>query len=598
MRILIKSSIILFFVVEAFGQSPDQEEKILEEEQKIIEAEKSVISNSKASTINYLSMRDMTIDLACRMLSYSTGHNVIPTAEASSNTASFLFRGGSIEESLNAMCVSSGLVYRKDPTHEGYQVLTVDEFRQNNIYTADEKIQIFSVEPANVELIAEVLQSIYPNDVIYEQPQGILDLSRTSGSGGNQGGSSQSSNSRSFSDRSSSMSNSRMNNNFGMNSGTGGDQERPKQTQVTQLEALQATTDDEGAKEPGGRSIYVTVNLENHQIIVRTSNIAALTNIEKLIKELDQPIRQVVLEMKILELDVGDGKTLSVDLGINSENGPDDISSINMGTFATEAAANFVFDYIKSDFNTRVQAIATNSNVEILATPMVIAANNREAEIVVAEERVLVTGASTDSSIAGETGTRNDLITLNTELRNIGTTLRVIPRINNNNTVSLHVEQESSTLIVGNNSIPVNGRNIPIDSVDTAQISSDVVVTSGKTVALGGLIRTEKSNQINKIPVLGNIPIIKNAFRRSVSSAKKGELILLITPYIIDAKTNGLTFDDNIKSRSKHTYFKGGEEMMEKNIESLKLHENQMNRKTVPSIHNNIQRLFRKKSDQ
>lgn len=572
MRILIKSSIILFFVVEAFGQSPDQVKKILEEEQKIIEAEKSVLSNLKASTINYLSMRDMTIDLACRMLSYSTGHNVIPTAEASSNTASFLFRGGSIEESLNAMCVSSGLVYRKDPTHEGYQVLTVDEFRQNNIYTADEKIEVFSVEPANVELIAEVLQSIYPRDVIYEEPEGILDLGSSSSSGGG-GRSSQSSNSRSFSDRGGSMMNSRMNNSFGMNSGTGGAQERPKQTQMTQLEALQATTDDEGKKEPGGRSIYVTVNLENHQIIVRTSNIAALTNIEKLIKELDQPIRQVVLEMKILELDVGDGKTLSVDLGINSENGPDDISSINMGTFATEAAANFVFDYIKSDFNTRVQAIATNSNVEILATPMVIAANNREAEIVVAEERVLVTGASTDSSIAGETGTRNDLITLNTELRDIGTTLRVIPRINDNNTVSLHVEQESSTLIVGNNSIPVNGRNIPIDSVDTAQISSDVVVTSGKTVALGGLIRTEKSNQINKIPVLGNIPIIKNAFRRSVSSAKKGELILLITPYIIDAKTNGLTFDDNIKSRSKHTYFKGGEEMMEESIESLKLHE-------------------------
>ena len=91
MRILIKSSIVLFFVVEAFGQSPDQEKKILEEEQKIIKAEKSVLNNSKASTINYLSMRDMTIDLACRMLSYSTGHNVIPTAEASSNTASFLF---------------------------------------------------------------------------------------------------------------------------------------------------------------------------------------------------------------------------------------------------------------------------------------------------------------------------------------------------------------------------------------------------------------------------------------------------------------------------------------------------------------------------
>ena len=582
-------SIVLILIHEAFGQLPEKDQKILEEERKIIQAEISEKKNSPAKRIDYLTIREMNVETACRLLSYSTGHNIIPTSDSGKEVASFLFRNGSVEEALNALCVSSGLVYRKNPSHEGYQILTISEFRENNIYSAEEKIEIFEVNPVNVELIAEILQALYPQEIIYSEAPQLLDLS-SSNSGGGLGGNSQGMGNFSGGTNSRQVGGqfgSGFGNQSGMGMGMGmGGQQQLDRTRMTQLEALEAQSDlqnttegDSETSEEGGKSIYVTVNLENHQIVVRTSNIAALTTIGKLIKEIDKPIKQVVLEMKILELDIGNARTTSVDFGSNQSENTEEINSLNLGNFASEPAATFVFNYLKSDFDTRVQAIASNNDVEILATPMIIAANGRQSQIEVGEERVIVTGASTDTSIAGETGTRNDLVTLQTDTRTIGTTLSVIPRINNDGTVALHVEQELSTLIVGNNSIPVNGQNIPIDSVDSASISSDVIVESGKTIAIGGLIRTENSNQISKVPILGDLPLIKHAFRRKSDSAKKGELILLITPYIVEGGSTGEKFDEKLKDRSAHRYFEGGEKSMDELNPSLEQYKKNKNTK-------------------
>ena len=523
-----------------------------------------------ANKINFVSTREMTVDVACRMLSYASGHNITPTAEASESVCSFLFRNGTIEQALDSLSVASGLVYRKNPTHSGYQVMTIEEFRKNNIFTADEEIAVFTVEPANVELIAEAVEALFPNEVIYEQPTGILDMSSTSANGssgnGNFDGGGGFNNRSSRSGGMNFRSVNGTGGGFG-NSGFGGGMQEPrKESQVTQLQALSATTNEKEAKEPAGRSIYITVNLESNQVIVRTSNLPALEKIRALVEKLDLPVKQVVLEMQILELDVGDGKTVGVDWALEAgpQRGPVDRQhTLGAGNFATEAAATFAYRFISEDFSARLQAVAANNDVEILATPMIIAANNRQAEIVVGEDRVLITGASSDTSIAGETGTRNELITLETENRNIGTTLRVIPRLNDDGTVALHVEQESSTLLRGNNSIPVAGQNVAIDSVDTATVTSDVIARSGSTIALGGLIRTENFTQVDKVPVLGDIPVIKHAFRRQSTSARKAELILLITPHIVEPGGRAPAVTSTITNRSHHHYFRGGEAALE-----------------------------------
>ena len=238
--------------------------------------------------------------------------------------------------------------------------------------------------------------------------------------------------------------------------------------------------------------------------------------------------------------------------------------SLGLGNFSSQAASTFVYQYLSEDFTARVEMLAKDNNVDVIATPILIAANNRAARIEVGEERILTVGASSETNVAGENGTTNRFITIDTEKRTIGTTLSIIPRINKDNTVTLYVDQESSTLLRGNNSIIVGGEVIAIDSVDTAKITATVVAKNNYTIAIGGLIRSERSTARSKVPLIGDIPLVGHLFRSDSDEIRKSELILLIRPHIIDsstaadAKTRQL-----IKELSDHHYHQQGHQAID-----------------------------------
>jgi general secretion pathway protein D len=314
-----------------------------------------------------------------------------------------------------------------------------------------------------------------------------------------------------------------------------------------------------------------------------------------LIDQMDQPVPQVILEMKILELDVSEGS----DIGFNYSFSGTEVksqptkfdfttgqategqaglkSTAQVGNFATQAASTFVYQYLSEDFTARVQMLAQDSNVDVIATPLLIAANNRAARIEVGEERVLTVGASSDTNVAGNNGAVSQFINIETERRTIGTTLSIIPRINQDKTVTLYVEQESSTLLAGNNSITVGSTNVPIDSVDTANISATVVAKDRYTIAVGGLIRSERSVAQQKVPLLGDIPLAGQFFSQKSEALRKSELILLIRPYIIDdsALADQRT-KDLVEELSDHHYHSNGHGSIDENNTALERHVEQL----------------------
>lgn len=113
-----------------------------------------------------------------------------------------------------------------------------------------------------------------------------------------------------------------------------------------------------------------------------------------------------------------------------------------------------------------------------------------------------------------------------------------MPRINADNTVTLALEQESSEIKTGGASLPIaDGTggvlNLPIDTVNSSRLTGTVVARNNLTVAVGGLIRNKKSSNIQKVPVLSEIPILGNVFKSTVESEQETETVLLITPRIL-----------------------------------------------------------------
>jgi general secretion pathway protein D len=174
------------------------------------------------------------------------------------------------------------------------------------------------------------------------------------------------------------------------------------------------------------------------------------------------------------------------------------------------------------DIEATIHALATTNKVEVLSRPSVLTRSNQQATILVGQNVPTITG----SQIAQTTGTVTNLITY----RNVGVILRVTPFITGEGYVEMILQPEISALSA--TSVPIgNGVNSPV--IDTRAADTVVVTKSDRTVVIGGLMSDAKNDIDSKVPLLGDIPIIGAAFRRQNHSHVKSELLIFLTPHVV-----------------------------------------------------------------
>jgi len=119
----------------------------------------------------------------------------------------------------------------------------------------------------------------------------------------------------------------------------------------------------------------------------------------------------------------------------------------------------------------------------------------------------------------------------------------VFPKINSDKTVTLMIQQDSSTLVRGGSTIPIpvgtTIQSFNVDSVRTSNIQGTVQAKDGLTIAIGGLIDSSDSDEEQRVPILSEFPILGELFKRKVQQKSKRELLLLITPHIIETAHEG-----------------------------------------------------------
>ena len=162
--------------------------------------------------------------------------------------------------------------------------------------------------------------------------------------------------------------------------------------------------------------------------------------------------------------------------------------------------------------------LATNTTSDILSTPSLITIDNEEAEIIVGRNVPFKTGQFNDT---------NNTAFQTLERQDVGVTLRIKPQINDNDRIRLDILQEVSSI-----DPTVASSNDTVTSKKS--IKTNVIVNDQELIVIGGLIDEKMVEQVNKLPLLGSIPIFGNLFKNTSQVMEKRNLIIFIKTTIID----------------------------------------------------------------
>jgi general secretion pathway protein D len=354
----------------------------------------------------------------------------------------------------------------------------------------------------------------------------------------------------------------------------GGQGSRTPQKSGTKQPAQQQTQGQNAGGE--GAAFEGTINVQAHKAtnsLLITSSLHDYAALRRVIERLDAAPRQVFIEAVIMELSVQRSSALGIAYhgGVPAPNidgedsltvfgfdaartatpslSPDLLTGLAVGVRGPEIeAASELIGFSIPSFGVVLNAIANSGDVNVLSTPHIIAMDNVQAEITVGANVPLQTsglgGGLNPASLAGLAGQgqqgQQGLAGLGAlaglgslgglgggvQRQNVGTTIRVTPHINEFGEIRMELEEEISEVQPAQGTLGV----VPISQ---RIAKTQVVMRDQQTVVIGGLMRDRVTTTEDKIPILGDIPLLGVLFRRQTTNNEKTNLILFLTPYII-----------------------------------------------------------------
>lgn len=244
--------------------------------------------------------------------------------------------------------------------------------------------------------------------------------------------------------------------------------------------------------------------------------------VEKALKRLDVRPLQVMLEATIADVTLNDDLRFGVQWFLEEGKATFGFTESSSALGPVGATVpGFAFLFQNNDASVALSALESVTDVQILSRPRLLVSNNEQAVLQVGDQVPIVTRTAT-STINPDAP-----LVSNVELRDTGVILTVTPRINANRLVSLEIEQEVSDVV----STTTSGIDSP--TIRQRLLNTKVSVDSGSTIALGGLIREDTTITRSGLPVLSDIPLFGSLFGNRKTINRRGELIVLITPRVV-----------------------------------------------------------------
>lgn len=305
-------------------------------------------------------------------------------------------------------------------------------------------------------------------------------------------------------------------------------------------------------------TLVITADKRSNSLIV-TTNQENLIAIKKLIKKLDTPLRQVLIETRIVEASDSFSRTLGAKLGFQrvtdnptvpgsssiladrSVVGGSDVGSfsslidgsaltgaannVDLGASAigTQSAASYALQLFKAGrgysnlISLELSALEAEGGGKIVASPRIVATDNKESVISQGQERIVVVSSEVDPT----TGRR---VIITREQKAL-LQLKVTPKITPDDRVVLNVDviQDFFT---------------DATTVNRKKVETQVLLDNGETIVIGGIFQESEAENVTKVPVLGDLPVVRHLFRKKSTDTRRTELIVFLTPKLIDKALN------------------------------------------------------------
>jgi general secretion pathway protein D len=283
--------------------------------------------------------------------------------------------------------------------------------------------------------------------------------------------------------------------------------------------------------------VVVVPDINTNSVIVVTSP-ENRELIESILSQLDKIPEQVMIETLIVEASLDASSKLGVEFNLNQTGifGNKNVGGVGGNSFGLQANAaqpqGLRYTLTGTQYGVFLQALQTDSRFEVLSTPRIFTSNNSTAEINISQSLPYVVNQRFDN---------NGNAIFNYDFLDVGIILTVTPRITSNGYVTMDVTQTA------NDFVRYTDFNAPV--VNQRQAQTTVSVRDGETIVLGGIIKNSISTTVNKVPLLGDIPLLGNLFRSKADVKNKTELLVFLTPRIVRDATEARKLRDETESK-------------------------------------------------
>ncbi|HOP40090.1 MAG TPA: type II secretion system secretin GspD [Geobacteraceae bacterium] len=280
-----------------------------------------------------------------------------------------------------------------------------------------------------------------------------------------------------------------------------------------------------------GSQISVTPDKSTNSLVIMASP-TDYQNLVQIVKKLDRRRRQVFVQALVAEVSIDKLREIGTQLGVGGAGTDGTIAAAGVldpfnflgATNAQQQAVVKILEGLANNvnFSAVLKLLDQNGAINVLSTPNILTSDNKEAEIFVGENVPFVSSTTLSSS---------GLSQQSVERKDTGITLKITPQITEGEYIKLDIYQEISAVKAS--------KGQATDLVTTKRSAkTSVVVKDSDSVVIGGLIQTREEDNINKIPILGDIPLLGYLFKTKSTSKTKTNLMILLTPRIVRDATD------------------------------------------------------------
>jgi len=250
-----------------------------------------------------------------------------------------------------------------------------------------------------------------------------------------------------------------------------------------------------------------------------------IKEVKEMIAAFDVRRREVLIEAKLLQIILNDEHKFGVDWQaiLRDYHDMTFTGNFNILSDTSKKGRVSIGNIDSDDYTALVEALETVGDTNILSSPRITALNNEEAKILVGSTEPYVTSTTTTPA-SGPSTTAESV-----NFIDVGVKLYVTPTIHKDDFITMKIKPEVSSVT---RTVSTSQNNV-IPVVETSEAETMVMVKDGVTIVIGGLIKEESIASVNKVPLLGDIPLIGLAFRNSSEQVRKTEIVIFLTPKIV-----------------------------------------------------------------